>query len=90
MLSKSTLLALFSAAFPLAIGREFEASMRRNLQVTTQTIGGYTYTCDLTSKAFSFGGSQDDQIVDVTVDSKGGGDLYACGNTYSTQYSSGD
>ena len=35
----------------------YEASMRRNLQVTTQTIDGYTYTCDMTNKAFAFGGS---------------------------------
>ena len=35
----------------------FEASLKRNLQVTTQNIGGYTYTCDMTTKAFSFGGT---------------------------------
>ena len=35
----------------------FEASLRRNLQVTTQSINGYTYTCDMTTKAFSFGGT---------------------------------
>jgi hypothetical protein len=32
----------------------------------------------------SFGGAQDDQIVDVVVDAKGGGEIYACGHTYST------
>jgi len=29
--------------------------------------------------------------VDVVVDSRGGGEIYACGHTYSTQYvASGD
>lgn len=60
------------------------------MEIKTQTVGAKTYTCDLTTKAFSFGGSQDDQIVDVVVDTKGTGKIYACGHTYSTQYSYGD
>jgi hypothetical protein len=85
-----TLLSLLCVAVVQASEGDFDVSLRRNLQVSTQTIGSYTYTCDLTTKAFSFGGTQDDQIVDVAIDNEGGGEIYACGNTYSTQYSSGD
>ena len=57
-------------------------------QITTQTVQGKTYTCDLTTKLLTYGGSQDDQYVDATIDSFG--NIYAAGHTYSTQYAQAD
>ena len=57
---RRTLLTLLCVAVVQASEGDFDVSLRRNLQVSTQTIGSYTYTCDLTTKAFSFGGTQDD------------------------------
>ena len=44
--------------------------------------------CTLTTKAYSFGGTNDDSFTDATIDSNG--QVYACGNTYSPQYTTGD
>ena len=60
LIQRRTLLSLLCVAVVQASEGDFDVSHRRNLQVSTQTIGSYTYTCDLTTKAFSFGGTQDD------------------------------
>jgi hypothetical protein len=42
----------------------------------------------MTTDAFTFGGNDQDLIVDIDVDSLGY--LYACGHSLSTGYTSGD
>lgn len=53
----------------------------------TQTIGGNTYTCDLTQLAVTFGANQDDQFVDAVIDRMG--NIYATGVTYSPAFAVG-
>jgi hypothetical protein len=86
---KSIFTLFVTSLFLQTKGGVFETTMHsdrelRKLQISSQSVSGFTYTCDLTAKAMSFGGAQDDQIVDVIVDAKGGGEIYACGHTYST------
>lgn len=66
---------------------EKDCLMRRKLATTnsgtyTFQVNNLTYTCVLTQKANTFGGTSTDTFADVTVDSNG--IMFAVGNTYST------
>ena len=79
MILHHTLLFLLASLFSLNVYCD---------QITTQTVQGKTYTCDLSTKLFTYGGSHDDQYVDATIDTFG--NIYAAGHTYSTLFAQAD
>jgi hypothetical protein len=54
---------------------------------TTKAFNGTTITCILTQKAYLFGGTNDDNFIDATIDTLG--NIYTAGSTYSPAYSNG-